>query len=250
MSDSTRQQSVPGLSRRQPCAGPPCAADAQVWLDFDGTITIDDTLDQLLAHHTQDESWKDAERLWQQGRIGSFECLSRQLSSVRISAGDLRFFLDGIAIDTATSSLFKFMNTLGVPFAVLSDGIDSFIAHIFAASRLDPVVRANSVRFVGSRLELVCPHRNAACESGAAHCKCRSGEALSVDHRRTIYIGDGRSDLCPSRKADYVFAKGALANHLEAEGIAFERFDSLADVVASLRSAWLPDTADNRHAAR
>ena len=55
---------------------------------------------------------------------------------------------------------------------------------------------------------------------------------------RHLYVGDGRSDLCPARRADLVFAKGALATALATEGVPFRPFDTLADVAATLAAGW------------
>ena len=78
------------------------------------------------------------------------------------------------------------------------------------------------------------------------HCKCGSAEALHRPGRKTIYIGDGRSDLCAARKADVVFAKRALARCLTAEGRAFLPFDTLADVRGALAAAWEHPAARTR----
>jgi 2-hydroxy-3-keto-5-methylthiopentenyl-1-phosphate phosphatase len=42
------------------------------------------------------------------------------------------------------------------------------------------------------------------------------------------------SDLCGALAADVVFAKDTLADALAAEGVAYERFATLHDVVAGL----------------
>ena len=52
-----------------------------------------------------------------------------------------------------------------------------------------------------------------------------------------VHIGNGRvSDTCGAIAADLAFAKETLAEELESRGVAFERFDDLNDVVASLES--------------
>jgi 2-hydroxy-3-keto-5-methylthiopentenyl-1-phosphate phosphatase len=58
-------------------------------------------------------------------------------------------------------------------------------------------------------------------------------------------IGDGRSDFCVAREASFVFAKGRLADHCEAEGIPHMRIRHLGDVVGPLarRLTLLAETA-------
>ena len=50
-----------------------------------------------------------------------------------------------------------------------------------------------------------------------------------------VHIGNGRvSDLCGARAADVVFAKDSLAEELAKQGVAFEAFETLHDVVSGL----------------
>jgi 2-hydroxy-3-keto-5-methylthiopentenyl-1-phosphate phosphatase len=50
-----------------------------------------------------------------------------------------------------------------------------------------------------------------------------------------VYVGDGYSDRCAARAAERVFARDGLARWLDAQDIAYERFDSLRDVLDALR---------------
>lgn len=50
------------------------------------------------------------------------------------------------------------------------------------------------------------------------------------------YAGDGYSDRCAALAADRVFARDGLADYLDREGVAYERFDTLSDVAARLGS--------------
>ena len=51
------------------------------FIDFDGTITLEDVVDRVLDRFASGE-WKKVEREWVEGKIGSRECLSRQMSLV------------------------------------------------------------------------------------------------------------------------------------------------------------------------
>src|SRR5690606_626969 len=47
-----------------------------------------------------------------------------------------------------------------------------------------------------------------------------------------LVIGDGKSDMCVSTTADFVFAKGSLAQYCQAHDIPHLRFDTLAELPA------------------
>jgi 2-hydroxy-3-keto-5-methylthiopentenyl-1-phosphate phosphatase len=68
------------------------------------------------------------------------------------------------------------------------------------------------------------------CDVCSDRCKRRS----LPDQRPIVFVGDGYSDRCASLACERVFARDGLASYLRDEGVAFEPFETLADVAASL----------------
>ena len=73
----------------------------RVFVDFDGTISLEDTTDVILERFA-DPEWRKVESEWLAGIIGSRECLARQIDLVRATpeeldsvVEDIRAFLDG-----------------------------------------------------------------------------------------------------------------------------------------------------------
>jgi len=212
---------------------------SQVWLDFDGTLTRTDLLDELINRHSRNDSWKLIEERWATGQIGSRQCLEEEFALLNLTPGELALELERVRMDSGAADLLGALAQRRIPFAILSDGVDSFIRAILHANGLTaPLIRANAVRHEGDSLALECPHHRTDCISRSAHCKCASARALADVSRESIYVGDGRSDLCAARHAEVVFAKGALARALAAEGIAFRPFETLRDVQRELLAAW------------
>lgn len=227
---------------RRDSHSPPPAAAAQVFIDFDGTLTTCDVLDQLIINFSINDRWKELEKLWQLKEIGSRQCLSEELAQVRISPADLRKFLSNIPLDPGAINLLAFLKQHHIPVTVLSDGLDFFIETILARHAISGLeVRCNKMSHERDRISLGFPFEEAHCESAAAHCKCASARTKQQANRNSVYIGDGRSDLCAARRADFVFAKGELARCLEIERIAFQRFETLNDVRLFLQKHWNPD---------
>jgi 2,3-diketo-5-methylthio-1-phosphopentane phosphatase len=224
---------------RHPSAPVPPSGYAQVWIDFDGTITRRDVLDDLIQRYAVSDAWKLIEERWQAGIIGSRDCLREEFDLIRITQPELAKFLAGVEVDPGLSRLLGTLKRHRVPVAVLSDGIDFFIRSVLTRHGVGEItIRSNTLVHEADRLSLRCPHASEACTSAAAHCKCSSAKQLLQAGRKTIYIGDGRSDLCPSRKSDAVFAKGALAAALTREKIPFTGFSTLNDVADTLEAAW------------
>jgi 2-hydroxy-3-keto-5-methylthiopentenyl-1-phosphate phosphatase len=209
----------------------------QVFCDFDGTISVQDATDFILACFA-DPEWQDIEEQWKQGAIGSAQCMQRQVALIRATKQELNAALDDIEIDPSFAAFAAFCDSQGIPLTVISDGVDYFIHRILAGRRLPPLSAiANHLtirRHNGdTRYGLALPFSQATCESAAGMCKCHCvGTAAGT----RVYVGDGRSDFCVANKPELVFAKGNLAQHCERQGIAFIRYRRFADVTRALKT--------------
>jgi 2,3-diketo-5-methylthio-1-phosphopentane phosphatase len=201
--------------------------------DFDGTITPTDVIDNILERFA-DPRWADIEDEWLSGRIGSRECLSLQLSLVKAYPAQLLEYFDSVEIDPYFPAFVEQALSLGATMDIVSDGLEQGIARILSRHQLPllPII-ANGLRQVDQdRWRIVFPHASDACRAASGNCKCKS----TPNNKRVLVIGDGKSDMCVAETADFVFAKGRLAEHCERNGIPFARFDSFAELPALLAS--------------
>ena len=93
-------------------------------VDFDGTIASVDTTDLLLERFAA-PAWRDIEEDWKAGRIGSRECMVRQIDLVRASQAEMDEFVAGIEIDPEFPSFATLCTRLGHSIAVVSDGLQT-----------------------------------------------------------------------------------------------------------------------------
>ncbi|QXI27516.1 MtnX-like HAD-IB family phosphatase [Pseudomonas vanderleydeniana] len=205
--------------------------------DFDGTISRTDAIDNILERFA-DPSWEAIEQEWLDGHIGSRECLSRQLALVKATPAELLAYFDTIDIDPAFPDFVDHVMSLGATIEVVSDGIEQGIARILSRNyvTLLPIL-ANRLRQVDQnswRIDF--PYASDACRAASGNCKCKS----TPKGKRVLVIGDGQSDMCVAGTADFVFAKGRLAEHCERNGIPYARFDSFSELPALL--ALLPSS--------
>jgi 2-hydroxy-3-keto-5-methylthiopentenyl-1-phosphate phosphatase len=203
-----------------------------VFVDFDGTIATEDTTDLLLERFA-DPRWRDVEEEWKAGRIGSRECMVRQIALVRASPGELDEFLAGIDIDPAFPRFVRVCQQLGFPLTVLSDGLDYSVNRVLSRAGLALETRANCLTWLGGdRWSLSFPHARGDCAALAGNCKCHCAEEAGPHAR--VLIGDGRSDFCFAGRADLVLAKGSLLAHCAARDyshIAFADFREARDLL-------------------
>ncbi|QQZ40944.1 MtnX-like HAD-IB family phosphatase [Pseudomonas sp. SK3(2021)] len=208
--------------------------------DFDGTITRTDVIDNVLQRFA-DPSWEDIEQQWLDGHIGSRECLSRQLALVKASPAELLACFDSVEIDPDFPDFVDHVIGLGASLEVVSDGIEQGIARILARHYVSLLpILANRLRQVDQRSwRIDFPHASDACRAASGNCKCKS----TPKGKRVLVIGDGQSDLCVAASADFVFAKGRLAEYCQGNAIPHATFDSFAELPALL--ALLPNEAAN-----
>jgi len=210
----------------------------RVFVDFDGTIAPVDTTDLLLERFAA-PAWREIEDDWKAGRIGSRECLVRQIDLVRASEAQMDAFVASIEIDSGFARFARLCRRLGHSVTIVSDGLDRTVQAVLERYDLDLDLpfHANRLQSQGSdRWRLTFPHARSDCQALAGTCKCRFTEGEPRQLR--IVVGDGRSDFCVADRADLVLAKGALLDQCRATAIphlAFADFDQ-----ASLQLAgWL-----------
>lgn len=205
-------------------------------VDFDGTLVPSDATDSLLERFAPPE-WREIEALWQAGKIGSRECLSRQVALIRATPAEFDRAVDAISIDPSFRSFMQVCADYGITASVVSDGFDRVIGRVLYNHGVVMRYTANCLEHAGGdRWTLSFPHAMEGCRMLAGHCKCATGERESRGLK--IAIGDGRSDFCVASGADLVFAKGNLAQHCAAQGIAHIPVRNFAEVTQGL-SAWL-----------
>lgn len=207
-----------------------------VFFDFDDTIASCDVFDDMLLHFAVDNSWMGIEKKWQQGKIGSRECMEGQLKCMRTPAGKLNAYLSAIQIDPYFKKLLGFLQKRRIKSFILSDNFDYILNRVLAHRGIRGIkVYSNKARLRGDRLVPSFPFGDTKCRV-CAHCKKKNLLSLAGKNPIIIYIGDGRSDTCPAGYADLVFAKAYLLEYCRKKKLAHRPFSALKDVYQYLRS--------------
>lgn len=207
-----------------------------VFVDFDGTIVPQDVTDMLLERFAA-PAWHDVEQEWQQGRIGSRECLARQVDLIRATPAELHAAISGITIDRGFPDFVETCSRYGVGISVMSDGFDLVIKQVLHRAGLPLATRANHLEHAGKgRWRVTFPLARDDCAVLAGNCKCEAtrpfGDAVK------IVIGDGLSDFCLAGRADIVFAKGRLLEQCREAGTMHHPFTDFFQVGERL-TCWL-----------
>ena len=218
-------------------------SNVRAFVDFDGTISLEDTTDVVLERFA-DPSWQKVEAEWLAGHIGSRECMKRQVELIRATPEQLDALCDEIPLDPQFGDFVALCHSRNIPVAVVSDGLDRNIIRMLSRMNIDVPVLANRLVYQGDRRwSLEFPYANASCQSGAGNCKCIA--LNSEQNTLRILIGDGRSDFCASETADFVLAKAALAEHCQTSGVPFIVFGNFAGATPLLAD-WI-DALEHHH---
>jgi len=214
----------------------PGPSNLHVFVDFDGTIALEDTTDVILERFA-DPVWRDVEAQWVAGMIGSRECLARQVDLVRASPDALDAIAKTVPLDPHFSEFAGFCRFHRIPVMVVSDGFDRAVNQMLAGAGIDLPVRANHLEWMGSdRWKLEFPHFRASCRAAAGNCKCAA--LINEPDTMRILVGDGRSDFCAAEIADFALAKGAMAEHCQRMGLNYCVVGSFAGATLLLRD-WI-----------
>lgn len=188
--------------------------NVQIFCDFDGTITKEDTLNKFLRVYA-DKKWLEIEEEWISGKIGSRECTSLQMELVpNLSDEEMNNFVDGIEIDENFVTFMEFVKEKNIDFRIVSDGFDYFINTILERNGLFNInVFSNHMEIKNGKYICDFPYTNAKCKTGAGMCKCNIVKKYKKPDFSILYVGDGFSDFCVSDKVDTLFAKGKLLEY-------------------------------------
>ena len=212
-------------------SGPDEGATALV-VDFDGTITEVDLLDEIARTFGDPEVSRRLDEGLDRGALTLREVITREFEPVRAPLGEVvSWVLEHARVRSGFRELVGLARERGWRVLVLSSGFHELIEPVLAREGVDVELAANRVEpdpagwRVLWRDEATCPVCGEACKRAA------------LPSEEVIYVGDGMSDRCAALAAGRVFATRGLARYLAERGAPYEPFDDFFDVAAAVRAA-------------
>jgi 2-hydroxy-3-keto-5-methylthiopentenyl-1-phosphate phosphatase len=198
-------------------------------VDFDGTITERDTLDEMCRTYAPD-AWAAAEKDLQRRTMTLREVITAEFAPI---VGDhdtiVSETVERARVRPGFAEFVRAAETAGDRVVVVSSGFESVIRPILEREGLGRLeVVAHDVRFT-PKGGVVDFRHGELCPVCGEECK-RSVVSAMRDGREVVYIGDGYSDRCAAQAADVRFARRTLAEHLDREGVAYTWFDNFTSV--------------------
>jgi HAD superfamily phosphoserine phosphatase-like hydrolase len=200
--------------------------------DFDGTVSREDIGAEFVRRFgTGDQGGLErALERWRAGEIGHRELTEVECGRLSVTEEEAVAFARGFALDPRFAPFAESALARGHAVLVVSEGFDFYIAdHLRRADLADVPFAANRLRFERGRTVPEFPYADSSC-GRCGNCK----GARARDQRRLGYevvmIGDGLSDRCGARAADWVVARSDLLDWCRREGIPAEPFEDFGDV--------------------
>jgi len=194
-------------------------------LDWDGTVTVDDTLIVALREFGNWQVYLDASAALRRGEITLHEEIRRDAESITAPIDEVAGWLrENLELRPGFHDLAEAYRPL-----IVSSNFRQLIEPILEREGVELEVRANEVTWspAGWRATF----RNGdVCGTCGEPCKRAD---LPADGE-VVYVGDGYSDRCAAQAGDRIFARDSLARYLDEQGVAYEPFDDLDDVARAL----------------
>jgi len=207
-----------------------------IFSDFDGTISTRDVGNRLFHHFSHGQSEEPVQR-WKEDKIDSRQCLREEAELIDdLTEEKLNEFIDGFEIDPGFASFVEFCRSNSLPLYILSDGLDIYINRLLQKNDLAglPVLANQAWLGDNGRLNISWPYLRYSCGS-CGNCKGYHLRRLKEPGCKSVYIGDGKSDLCALPEADIVLARDFLADYCRKHSIEYLPFDDFSAITEMLK---------------
>jgi len=202
-------------------------------VDFDGTITEQDMLDDIAQTFGDGQVYREVDEGLDRGSVPLREVIRREFEPVR---APLEEVVDYVLRETRVRAGFRDLveraRDEGWRFVVVSSGFHELIEPVLAREGVSVELHANRVDPRPDGWRVLWSYGD-DCETCGESCKRATVDALA-NGGEVVYVGDGYSDRCAAEDADRVFARRGLARWLDGRGVPYEPFEDFHDVARAL----------------
>jgi len=203
-------------------------------VDFDGTITEQDVLDEIARTFGDDEVYREVDEALDRNGITLHEVLRREFEPVRAPLGEVVDWVHANAsIRPGFRELVELARERGWRLVVVSSGFRQLIEPVLERAGIEGLELVSNDVDPDQEGWHITFFDETRCEICGEPCK-RTTVRSVVDGGEVVYIGDGYSDRCAAEDADLVFARRGLAAYLTERGVPFEPFDDFFQIADRL----------------
>lgn len=209
-----------------------------VIVDFDGTITTNDT-NQLLIERYGDATNDQIERDFIDHKIGSQSALNQHFDTMKLTEAEYnQFLVSSITIDESFKAFVKKIKRQNIRLSIMSGGFHNAIEHLLDDDVLSyATIYPNRLIFKENTIDVEFYEQDETCSAPwgpCANCKGIHMKNLKADNELLVFVGDGLTDRCAVEHADLVFAKDRLATFCEDNGLSYYPYSRFDDIQKTL----------------
>lgn len=209
-----------------------------VFCDFDGTITVNDNIIEIIKHFNP-EGWEPI-----------VEDIIGERKSIRRGVGELfqllpssskkevvEFALSQARIREGFGEFIEFCRHRGIEFYVTSGGIDFFVYPILAPFAIpEDHIFCNGSDFSGERIRITWPHRcQEPCTNDCGMCKTTIIRRFPAERYDRILIGDSVTDFAGAKLVDRVYSRSHLTEKCEQLGLPHVPYENFYDIIDHMK---------------
>jgi 2-hydroxy-3-keto-5-methylthiopentenyl-1-phosphate phosphatase len=207
-----------------------------VLVDFDGTACAVDVAEEMLTRFVGD-GWQAWDEAVDRGEVGLRTAILAQNAMLTVGRRKLiDFAVRECPLQPSFGPFVDWLAGQTVPVVIVSDGFGFYIDPILEAAgvrgltvitneqRFDSDNRPSGMSFVSGHPECI----------GCGTCKMLAVQRYRSTYGSVAFIGEGQTDRYGALYADVVFAKDALIEHCERDGVPFIRWETFDDVRQAL----------------
>ena len=205
-------------------------------VDFDGTITQEDVLDEIARTFGDDEVYREVDEALDRNGITLHEVLRREFEPVRAPLGEVVDWVHANAsIRPGFRELVELARARSWRVVVVSSGFRQLIEPMLERAGIEGLELVSNEVDADPEGWRITFFDESRCEICGEACK-RTTVRSVVDGGEVVYVGDGYSDRCAAEDADLIFARRGLAAYLTERGVPFEPFEDFFQIAQKLET--------------
>ena len=203
-------------------------SDYILFIDFDGTITTEETLSGVMKMCVDPETFKEGSRKLQEGEWTLKETVTFAFDHIPSSRIDeILAYVRGVPVREGFGGLLDKMNGLDIPVVIISGGLKPYVEE-----KLEPYsdkiteIYSIDIDTSGQNIKLIVPDEF----EGETDLLEKTSIMKNYKNKNTICVGDGLTDIGMALASGTVFARDTLAEVLAQKEIPFINWDDFNDV--------------------
>lgn len=197
-----------------------------LFIDFDGTITTEETLSKAMEMCISPKLFKEGKTKIQSGQWTLRQTVQFAFENIPGSSMDtIMEYVRTVPIRDGFPELLRKMKDMGIPVVIISGGLKPYVEEKIAPYKdLILAVHSLDINPTENSIELISPFE------GETDVIEKTDVMALYDYESAICVGDGLTDIRMAMSCDKVFARDVLAKVLTEKGVPFSPWEDFFDV--------------------